>query len=138
MVTKSAYWLSSLFPLLLCVQESKAILTQAKHTRTASAHLSSHLDSALQLLAEQEMVTDRANSQTTSEVLNTDIYTFEQQNLCILICTPCAQLKGLVLEYPFLFSARVVSDQHKRRHGSSQASVRSLFCYTNRANQQDW
>uniref|UniRef100_A0A665WYV5 Laminin, gamma 3 n=1 Tax=Echeneis naucrates TaxID=173247 RepID=A0A665WYV5_ECHNA len=39
-------------------KESKAILTQAKHTRTASAHLSSHLDSALQQLAEHEMLTD--------------------------------------------------------------------------------
>ncbi|XP_034753093.1 laminin subunit gamma-3 isoform X2 [Etheostoma cragini] len=48
-------------------KESKAILTQAKHTRTASAHLSSHIDSALQQLAEQEMQTDAANSQITSE-----------------------------------------------------------------------
>ncbi|XP_059214275.1 laminin subunit gamma-3 [Centropristis striata] len=48
-------------------KESKAILTQAKHTRTASAHLSSHIDSALQQLAEQEMQTDTANSQITSE-----------------------------------------------------------------------
>ncbi|XP_028456669.1 laminin subunit gamma-3-like [Perca flavescens] len=48
-------------------KESKAILTQAKHTRTASAHLSSHIDSALQQLAEQEMQTDTASSQITSE-----------------------------------------------------------------------
>ncbi|XP_029371382.1 laminin subunit gamma-3 isoform X2 [Echeneis naucrates] len=48
-------------------KESKAILTQAKHTRTASAHLSSHLDSALQQLAEHEMLTDAANSQIPSE-----------------------------------------------------------------------
>ncbi|XP_044031394.1 laminin subunit gamma-3 [Siniperca chuatsi] len=48
-------------------KESKAILTQAKHTRTASAHLSSHIDSALQQLADQEMLTDTANSQITSE-----------------------------------------------------------------------
>ncbi|XP_073334366.1 laminin subunit gamma-3 [Pagrus major] len=48
-------------------KESKAILTQAKHTRTASAHLSAHVDSALQQLTEQEMLTDRANSQITSE-----------------------------------------------------------------------
>lgn len=48
-------------------KESKTILTQAKHTRTASAHLSSHIDSALQQLAEQEMLADTANSQITSE-----------------------------------------------------------------------
>uniref|UniRef100_UPI0037E9A314 laminin subunit gamma-3 n=1 Tax=Semicossyphus pulcher TaxID=241346 RepID=UPI0037E9A314 len=48
-------------------KESKAVLTQAKHTRTASAHLSSHLDSALQQLSEQETLTDSANSQITSE-----------------------------------------------------------------------
>ncbi|XP_071322534.1 laminin subunit gamma-3 [Trachinotus anak] len=48
-------------------KESKAVLTQAKHTRTASAHLSSHLDSALQQLTEHEMLTDAANSQITSE-----------------------------------------------------------------------
>ncbi|KAK2819369.1 hypothetical protein Q5P01_024930 [Channa striata] len=48
-------------------KESKAILTQAKHTRTASAHLSSHIDSAVQLLAKQEMLTETANSQTASE-----------------------------------------------------------------------
>lgn len=87
------------------MQESKAILTQAKHTRTASAHLSSHIDSALHQLAEQEMLTDTANSQITSEVLNTDTYAFEQQNLCILICAACVQLKSLFLEYVFLFPA---------------------------------
>lgn len=59
----------------LHVQESKAILTQAKHTRTASAHLSSHVDSALQQLTEQEMLTDTANSQITSEVTPTRICT---------------------------------------------------------------
>ncbi|XP_023279771.1 laminin subunit gamma-3 [Seriola lalandi dorsalis] len=48
-------------------KESKVILTQAKHTRTASAHLSSHIDSALQQLAEHEMLTDAANSEITSE-----------------------------------------------------------------------
>ncbi|XP_060916773.1 laminin subunit gamma-3 [Labrus mixtus] len=48
-------------------KESKAILTQAKHTRTSSAHLSSHLDSALRHLAEQETLTDLANAQITSE-----------------------------------------------------------------------
>lgn len=48
-------------------KESKAILTQAKHAKTASAHLSSHIDSALDQLAEQEMLSDAANSQITSE-----------------------------------------------------------------------
>ncbi|XP_040915110.1 laminin subunit gamma-3 isoform X1 [Toxotes jaculatrix] len=48
-------------------KESKAVLTQAKHTRTASAHLSSHVDSALQQLAEHELLTDTANSHITSE-----------------------------------------------------------------------
>ncbi|KAK2888099.1 hypothetical protein Q8A73_019547 [Channa argus] len=48
-------------------KESKAVLTQAKHTRTASAHLSSHIDSAVQLLAEQEMLSETANSQTAPE-----------------------------------------------------------------------
>lgn len=71
------------------VQESKAILTQAKHARTASAHLSSHIDSAFQQLNKQEMLTDTANSQITSEVPNKD--TFDQQNLRILICTSCVQ-----------------------------------------------
>uniref|UniRef100_A0A8D3AEZ2 Laminin, gamma 3 n=1 Tax=Scophthalmus maximus TaxID=52904 RepID=A0A8D3AEZ2_SCOMX len=48
-------------------KESKAILTQAKHTRTASSHLSSHIDSALQQLAEHETRTDNAKSQIPSE-----------------------------------------------------------------------
>ncbi|TKS84714.1 Laminin subunit gamma-3 [Collichthys lucidus] len=48
-------------------KETKAILTQAKHTRTASAHLSSHIDSALQQLDEQERLTHTKNSQMTSE-----------------------------------------------------------------------
>lgn len=48
-------------------KESKAILIQAKHTRTASAHLSSHIDSALQQLSEQELQTDRARSLVTAE-----------------------------------------------------------------------
>ncbi|XP_035524349.1 laminin subunit gamma-3 isoform X2 [Morone saxatilis] len=48
-------------------KESKAILTQAKHTRTVSAHLHSYVDSALQQLAEQETLTDTAKSQITSE-----------------------------------------------------------------------
>nr|XP_040053897.1 laminin subunit gamma-3 isoform X2 [Gasterosteus aculeatus aculeatus] len=48
-------------------KESKAILTQAKHTRTASAHLDSHIDSALKQLAEQETLADTLSSQITSE-----------------------------------------------------------------------
>lgn len=51
------------------MQESKAILTQAKHTRTASAHLDSHIHTALLQLGEQEALTDAANSQMTPEVL---------------------------------------------------------------------
>lgn len=47
-------------------KESKAILTQAKHTRTASAHLGSHLDSALRQLSAQELLADGAKSQLAS------------------------------------------------------------------------
>ncbi|XP_034565301.1 laminin subunit gamma-3 isoform X1 [Notolabrus celidotus] len=48
-------------------KESKGILTQAKHTRTASTHLGSHLNSALRQLAEQETLTATANSQINSQ-----------------------------------------------------------------------
>ncbi|KAM3600569.1 uncharacterized protein V6R79_025240 [Siganus canaliculatus] len=48
-------------------KDSKAVLTQAKHTRTASTHLNSNLDSALKQLAEQEKLIDQANSQIASE-----------------------------------------------------------------------
>ncbi|CAG5867641.1 unnamed protein product [Menidia menidia] len=48
-------------------KKSKAALTQAKHTRTASAHLNTHIDAALQQLSEQELLTGKAKSQTTSE-----------------------------------------------------------------------
>lgn len=48
-------------------KDSKAILTQAKHTRTASGHLSSHIDSVVQQLSAQELLTDKATSQITSE-----------------------------------------------------------------------
>lgn len=48
-------------------KESKAVLIQAKHTRTASSHLGSRVDSALQQLTEQEMLTDAANSQIPPE-----------------------------------------------------------------------
>ncbi|XP_029692909.1 laminin subunit gamma-3 isoform X1 [Takifugu rubripes] len=46
-------------------KESKDVLTQAKHARTASAHLGSHIDSALQRLVEQEALTGAAHSQIT-------------------------------------------------------------------------
>lgn len=55
-----------------CSQESKVVLIQAKHTRTASSHLGSHVDSALQQLTEQEMLIDAANSQIPPEVANND------------------------------------------------------------------
>lgn len=61
-----------LFSSFLYLQESKAILTQAKHTRTASAHLGPHIDSALQKLSEQEMLTDVLSSKITPEVPNKD------------------------------------------------------------------
>lgn len=48
-------------------KESKIVLSQAKHTRTASAHLRSHIDSAALRFAEQEMLGYKANSQITSE-----------------------------------------------------------------------
>uniref|UniRef100_A0A8C5G955 Laminin, gamma 3 n=1 Tax=Gouania willdenowi TaxID=441366 RepID=A0A8C5G955_GOUWI len=53
-------------------KKSKALLSQAKQTRTASAHLGSHVDLALQQLSEQESLTERANSQLTSGVLNNE------------------------------------------------------------------
>lgn len=58
----------------LCAQESKAVLIQAKHTRTASSHLGARVDSALQQLTEQEMLTDAANSQIPPEVANKDAF----------------------------------------------------------------
>uniref|UniRef100_UPI003AAB3729 laminin subunit gamma-3 n=1 Tax=Centroberyx gerrardi TaxID=166262 RepID=UPI003AAB3729 len=48
-------------------KESKAMLTQAKITRTASAQLTSHIDTALQQLAEKKTLTAAAHSQITSE-----------------------------------------------------------------------
>lgn len=54
----------------VCVQESKAILVQAKHVRTASAHLDSHIHAALRHLGEQEARTFAANSRMTPEVRN--------------------------------------------------------------------
>lgn len=57
-----------------CAQESKVVLIQAKHTRTASSHLGSRVDSALQQLTEQEMLIDAANSQIPPEVANKDTF----------------------------------------------------------------
>lgn len=56
-------------------RESKNLLSQAKQTRTASAHLGSHIDSAVRRLDEQEMLSRKANSQlsTEPEVSLTDI-----------------------------------------------------------------
>lgn len=60
----------SLFCVCVCVQESKAILVQAKHARTASAHLDSHIHAALRHLGELEARTGAASSQMTPEVPN--------------------------------------------------------------------
>lgn len=46
------------------------MLIQAKRTRTASSHLGARVDSALQQLTAQEMLTDAANSQVPPEVAN--------------------------------------------------------------------
>ncbi|XP_076014828.1 laminin subunit gamma-3 isoform X2 [Genypterus blacodes] len=48
-------------------KESKHILSQAKHTRTASAHLGLHLDSAARQLAGQEALSDKAQARIPSE-----------------------------------------------------------------------
>ncbi|KAL6096645.1 lamc3 [Pungitius sinensis] len=48
-------------------KESKAILSQAKQARTASAHLDSHVEPALQQLAEQETLADSLRSRVPSE-----------------------------------------------------------------------
>uniref|UniRef100_A0A3P9KKW5 Laminin subunit gamma 3 n=1 Tax=Oryzias latipes TaxID=8090 RepID=A0A3P9KKW5_ORYLA len=48
-------------------KESKAILIKAKHTRTASGHLSSHIDSALKQLSEQESTLKKAKIPTPPE-----------------------------------------------------------------------
>ncbi|KAF6721114.1 Laminin subunit gamma-3 [Oryzias melastigma] len=48
-------------------KESKAVLIQAKHTRTSSGHLSAHIDSALQQLSEQELQLKEAKIQMPSE-----------------------------------------------------------------------
>ncbi|XP_061913004.1 laminin subunit gamma-3 [Entelurus aequoreus] len=51
----------------IVAQESKGVLTQAKHTRTACAHLGSNLQSAVQRLAEQEALTESADSLVPTE-----------------------------------------------------------------------
>ncbi|XP_077442006.1 laminin subunit gamma-3 isoform X1 [Vanacampus margaritifer] len=49
-------------------EESKGVLTQAKHTRTAFAHLNSHVESALQSLDEHASRADGAKFHTPSEL----------------------------------------------------------------------
>ncbi|MEQ2215624.1 hypothetical protein XENOCAPTIV_003424, partial [Xenoophorus captivus] len=46
---------------------SKAILTQAKHTRTAASNLNSHIGCALKQLSEQELQTENANAMIPTE-----------------------------------------------------------------------
>ncbi|XP_032425902.1 laminin subunit gamma-3 [Xiphophorus hellerii] len=46
---------------------SKAILTQAKHTRTAASQLNSQIDSALNKLSERELLTEKAKSMIPTE-----------------------------------------------------------------------
>ncbi|XP_033845842.1 laminin subunit gamma-3 [Periophthalmus magnuspinnatus] len=48
-------------------KESKNLLSQAKHTRTASAHLSSHIDSVMRRLTEQELLSRKNDSQLFTE-----------------------------------------------------------------------
>nr|XP_057920257.1 laminin subunit gamma-3 isoform X2 [Doryrhamphus excisus] len=48
-------------------EESKGALTQAKHARTACTHLSSHLQVAVQRLAEQATLTETAHSLMPTE-----------------------------------------------------------------------
>nr|XP_015798708.2 laminin subunit gamma-3 [Nothobranchius furzeri] len=48
-------------------QESKTILAQAKHTKTASTQLNTQLDAELQKLSEQELLLKEATSHVTSE-----------------------------------------------------------------------
>lgn len=62
-----------------CTQGSKVVLIQAKHTRTASSHLGTHVDSALQQLTEQEMLIDATNLQIPPEVANKDTF-------CTVLC----------------------------------------------------
>lgn len=99
------------FPL----QESKDALTKAKHARTASAHLGSHIDSALQQLVEQEALTGAADSPIT-EVLDrtTEPRPMEPHFLCGVTVTSC-------------FSARGVPGRHKGGHGSRQAQASGLL-----------
>lgn len=99
------------FPL----QESKDVLIQAKHARTASAHLGPLIDSAFQQLAEQEALTGAANFQIT-EVLDrtTEPRPMEPHFLCAVTVTSC-------------FSARGVPGRRKGGHGSRQAGASGLL-----------
>lgn len=96
-------------------QESKDVLTQAKHARTASAHLGSHIDSALRQLVEQEALTGAANSQIT-EVLGTtaEPRPMEPDFLCAVTVTSC-------------FSARGVPGRRGGGHGGRQARASGLL-----------
>lgn len=113
------YWMSiyNFFVLFfpLCVQESKAILTQAKHTRTASAHLNSHIHSALRQMAEQKALTDAANSQMTPEVLDRTV-----PHWSVL---PVWDIKTITS----CFVAWALPDQHKGGHRSRQAWANGLL-----------
>lgn len=74
---ESCLFVSFLFSLysFVCVflwtQEAKATLTKAKYARTASAQLSSSVDTALQQLAELENHTAQAQAQLNLEVTTT-------------------------------------------------------------------
>lgn len=98
------------FPL----QESKDVLTQAKHARTASAHLGSHIDSALQQLVEQEALTGAADFQITEVLVRTtEPRPTEPHFLCVVTVTSC-------------FSARGLPGRRKGGHGSRQARASGL------------
>lgn len=58
------------------------VLIQAKHTRTASSHLGTHVDLALKQLTEQEMLIDAANSRIPPEVANKDTFC----TFCLVCC----------------------------------------------------
>lgn len=99
------------FPL----QESKDVLSQAKHARTASAHLGPHIDSAFQQLVEQEALTGAANFQITEVLGRTaEPRPMEPDFLCAVTLTSC-------------FSARGVPGRRKGAHGSRQARASGLL-----------
>lgn len=101
----------------LCVQESKDVLTQAKHARKASAHLGPYIDSALQQLVEQEALTDGANSQMTEVLART---TEPRPIEPYFLCAPLT--KG-----NFLFPARGLPERRKGGHRSCEARANGLL-----------